>query len=48
MGNYKRDGVHHIECEGCIVNIREGLHDRLGRKVTSIEILPEYFGMALK
>ena len=31
----------HIETEGCIVNIRVGLHDRLGRKVTSIKILPD-------
>jgi hypothetical protein len=31
----------HIEVEGCIVNIREGLSDRKGRKVTSIEILPD-------
>jgi hypothetical protein len=40
-------GVHltHIEAAGCIVNIREGLHDRHGRAVTSIEILPdEYVG----
>lgn len=33
--------LKHIEVEGCIVNIREGLHDRKGRKVTSIEILPD-------
>ena len=33
--------LKHIEVEGCIVNIREGLHDRWGRKVTSIEILPD-------
>ncbi len=31
----------HIEFEGCIVNIREGLKDRKGRKVTSIEIIPD-------
>lgn len=31
----------HIEVEGAIVNIREGLHDRLGRPVTSIEIIPD-------
>lgn len=41
MGNYKRDGIRHIECDGCIVNIRERLSDRFGRKVTSIEILPD-------
>ena len=31
----------HIETDGCIVNIRTGLTDRIGRKVTSIEILPD-------
>ena len=33
--------IKHIEIEGGIVNIRTGLQDRLGRKVTSIEILPD-------
>ena len=33
--------LKHIEVEGCIINIREGLHDLKGRKVTSIEILPD-------
>lgn len=33
--------LKHIETEGCIVNIRTGLTDRTGRKVTSIEILPD-------
>lgn len=37
-----RDGKGwHIEAEGCIVNIKEGLHDLKGREVTSIEILPD-------
>jgi len=31
----------HIEAEGCIINIYEGLTDRLGRKVTAVEILPD-------
>ena len=31
----------HIEVEGCIVNIYEGLYDMQGRKVTAIEILPD-------
>jgi len=31
--------LKHIEVEGCVVNIRTGLTDRKGRKVTSIEIL---------
>jgi len=33
--------LKHIEVEGCIVNITTGLSDRKGRKVTSIEILPD-------
>lgn len=33
--------LKHIEAEGCIVNIRTGLIDIEGRKVTSIEILPD-------
>jgi len=33
--------LKHIEVEGCIVNIRTGLKDIKGRKVTSIEILPD-------
>ena len=31
----------HIEAEGCIVNIIEGIHDIKGRAVTAIEILPD-------
>ena len=33
----------HIEAEGCIVNIRQELTDRLGRQVTSIEIIPDKY-----
>jgi len=33
--------LKHIEVEGCIVNIRTGLKDLKGRKVTSIEIIPD-------
>lgn len=36
-----RDNLLHIETEGGIVNIRVGLTDRQGRKVTSVEILPD-------
>ena len=36
-----RAKLKHIEVAGCIVNIRTGLQDRTGRKVTSIEILPD-------
>lgn len=35
----------HIEADLCIVNIYEGLRDTKGRKVTTIEIIPdEYIG----
>ena len=37
----KEKDLKHIEVEGCIINIRTGLTDRKGRKVTSIEILPD-------
>ena len=33
--------LKHIEVEGCIINIRTKLHDRLGREVTSIQIIPD-------
>ena len=33
--------LKHIEVKGCIVNIRGGLQDSKGRKVISIEILPD-------
>ena len=33
--------LKHIEVEGCIVNIREGLTDMKGRRVTSIQIIPD-------
>jgi hypothetical protein len=36
-----RDKLLHIETDGCIVNIRVGLTDSEGRRVTSVEILPE-------
>jgi hypothetical protein len=39
LENYMK--LKHIEVEGCIINIRTNLIDRLGRKVTSIEILPD-------
>ena len=35
--------LKHIEVEGGIVNIREGLTDIKGRKVTSVEIIPDKF-----
>ena len=40
---YKIANGYHVEVEGCIVNIREGLHDTRGRKVTSIEIIPDRY-----
>jgi len=38
----------HIEAEGCIVNIRQELIDRLGRQVTSIEIIPDNYTVGPK
>lgn len=37
----KMDGCLHVEADGCIINVREGLSDRYGRKVTSVEIIPD-------
>lgn len=45
-GHRRFDGgvaLTHIEVEGCIVNIREGLTDRFGRRVTSVEVIPDLF-----
>ena len=36
-----KNGVLHIECEGCMVNIKEGLFDSEGRKVTTVSIIPD-------
>ena len=33
--------VYHLEVEGAIINVREGLLDRFGRKVTEISIIPD-------
>ena len=33
--------VYHLEVEGAIINIQEGLLDRFGRKVTEISIIPD-------
>jgi len=37
-----REG-YHLEVDGCIVNIRQGLTDIFGRKVTSVEIIPDVY-----
>lgn len=39
--NSKKDPVLHIETEGAIVNIRTGLGDSEGRKVTAVEVLAD-------
>lgn len=41
FNGWRRDKLRHIEIEGCIVNIRENLHDLKSREVTSIEIVPD-------
>jgi len=33
--------VKHIECEDCIVNIREEFHNAKGEKTTSVEIITD-------
>jgi hypothetical protein len=35
--------VLHVETPNGIVNIRAGLHDRLGRAVDSVEIIPDAY-----
>ena len=39
--HYKVANGYHLEMEGCIVNVRQGLRDNKNRKVTSIEIIPD-------
>ena len=39
----KEQNCLHIETNNCIVNIRQGLKDRLGRNVTSIEVIPDRY-----
>jgi hypothetical protein len=40
-GRNRSDDVLHIETDGCIVNIRVGLHDSDGRLVTHISVIPD-------
>ncbi len=42
-----RDWLLHVETEGCIVNIRVGLHNTEGQEVTSVEILADNDGWNL-
>lgn len=37
----RSDNLLHIETDGCVVNIRVGLMDDNGRKVTRVDILPD-------
>lgn len=39
LAGYKK-GIH-IEAEGCIVNIYEGLYNAEGKQVTAIQIIPD-------
>ena len=41
MSDRKHDGIEHLERSGCIINIREGLFNQVGKKVTSITIVPD-------
>ena len=33
--------AYHLQFEGAIINIREGLLDRYGRRVTEVSIIPD-------
>lgn len=35
-----KERLLHVEAEGCIVNIRVGMHDPEGREVTVVEVIP--------
>jgi len=35
--------LKHIEVDGCIVNIRTGLSDMHGRRVTAVSIIPDQY-----
>ena len=37
----KREGYIHCEVQGAVINIREGLNNMAGQKVTAVEILPD-------
>ena len=39
----RSDNTLHIETENCVVNIRVNLHDKNGKEVTSIEIIPDKY-----
>jgi len=39
----KSGNRYHLEFEGCIVNVTEGLTDRHDRKVTHVEIIPDVY-----
>ena len=39
----KSGNTYHMEFEGCIVNVTEGLIDRHDRQVTSVEIIPDVY-----
>lgn len=39
----KSGNTYHMEFEGCIVNVTEGLIDSHGRKVTHVEIMPDVY-----
>lgn len=42
-GRNRSGNLLHVETDGCIVNIRVGLHDADGRQVTSVEILADNY-----
>ena len=42
----RSDDCLHVETEGCIINIRVGLKDTVGREVTHVEIIPDKYSGA--
>ena len=43
MKSYKQNGNLKVECDNCVIVIREGLSDTKGRPVTSVQIIPDKY-----
>ncbi len=35
--------ILHIEARGCLINVREHLHNSEGEEVTSVEVIPDNY-----
>lgn len=40
-GAQARDKLLHIEGDGCVINVRVGLTDNQGRRMTSVQVIPD-------